>query len=34
MHSSGSEGWLIGLVVSTVSVVMSGVIWSARGPRM
>ena len=34
MHSSGSEGWLIGLVVSGVSVVMAGVIWSARGPRV
>ena len=34
MHSSGSEGWLIGLVVAGVSVVMSGVIWSTRGPRV
>lgn len=30
MHSSGSEGWLIGLVVSIVSVVLSAVLWSSR----
>jgi hypothetical protein len=34
MHSSGSQGWLIGLIVSTVSVVVSGVIWSGRAPRV
>jgi hypothetical protein len=34
MHSSGSQGWLIGLIVATVSVVMSGVIWSGRAPRV
>jgi hypothetical protein len=30
MHSSGSQGWVIGLVVSIVSVVLSGVLWSSR----
>ena len=30
MHSSGSEGWLIGLVVSIVSVVLAAVLWSSR----
>ncbi len=32
MVSSGSAGWLIGLVVSIVSVVISAAIWSARTP--
>ena len=32
MVSSGSQGWLVGLVVSIVSVVISGAIWSARTP--
>jgi len=30
MQSSGSESWLIGLVVSTVSVVLAAVLWSRR----
>jgi hypothetical protein len=30
MHSSGSEGWLIGLVVSIVSVMLAAVLWSSR----
>jgi hypothetical protein len=30
MHSSGSQAWLIGLVVSIVSVVLSAVLWSSR----
>jgi len=30
MHSSGSEAWLIGLVVSIVSVVLAAVLWSKR----
>jgi protein-S-isoprenylcysteine O-methyltransferase Ste14 len=30
MHSSGSHGWLIGLVVSIVSVVLAAVLWSSR----
>jgi hypothetical protein len=30
MHSSGSQGWLIGLVVACISVVLSAVLWSSR----
>jgi protein-S-isoprenylcysteine O-methyltransferase Ste14 len=30
MTSSKSEGWLIGLVVSIVSVVLAAVLWSSR----
>jgi hypothetical protein len=30
MVSSGSAGWLVGLVVSIVSVVLSAVLWSSR----
>ena len=30
MHSSGSQGWMIGLVVSAVSVVLAAVLWSSR----
>ena len=30
MVSSKSQGWLVGLVVSVVSVVLAGVLWSSR----
>ncbi len=30
MHSSNSQGWMIGLVVSVVTVVLSAVLWSSR----
>ena len=30
MRSSGSQGWLIGLVVACISVVLSAVLWSSR----
>ena len=30
MGSSGSAGWIIGLVVAIVSVVLSAVLWSSR----
>jgi hypothetical protein len=30
MHSSNSKGWLIGLVVAGVSVILSAVLWSSR----
>ena len=30
MASSNSHGWLIGLVVSLVSVVLAAVLWSSR----
>jgi hypothetical protein len=30
MVSSGSQGWLIGLVVSIVSVVLAAILWSSR----
>ncbi len=30
MVSSNSEGWLVGLVVAIVSVVLSAVLWSSR----
>jgi hypothetical protein len=30
MTSQDSEGWLIGLVVSIVSVVLAAVLWSSR----
>ena len=30
MHSQKSQGWLIGLVVSIVSVLLAGVLWSSR----
>jgi hypothetical protein len=31
MTSQNSQGWLIGLVVSVVSVVLAAVLWSSRG---
>jgi hypothetical protein len=30
MVSSGSKGWLVGLVVSIVSVVLSAILWSSQ----
>jgi hypothetical protein len=30
MASSNSQGWLIGVVVATVSVVLSAILWSSR----
>jgi hypothetical protein len=30
MASSNSQGWLIGLVVSVVSVVLAALLWSSR----
>jgi hypothetical protein len=30
MTSSGSQGWLIGVVVSAVSVVLAALLWSSR----
>jgi protein-S-isoprenylcysteine O-methyltransferase Ste14 len=30
LTSSNVEGWIIGLVVSVVSVLLSGVLWSSR----
>jgi hypothetical protein len=30
MVSSKSQGWLIGLVVSVVSVVLAAILWSSR----
>ena len=30
MTSQHSKGWLIGVVVATVSVVLAGVLWSSR----
>ena len=30
MYSSNSAGWIIGLVVSLVSVVLAAVLWSSR----
>jgi hypothetical protein len=30
MVSSGSQGWIVGLVVSAVSVVLSAVLWSSQ----
>jgi uncharacterized membrane protein len=30
MTSSKSQGWIIGLVVSIVSVVLSAILWSSR----
>ena len=30
LASSDVQGWIIGLVVSVVSVVLSGVLWSSR----
>jgi len=30
MASSKSQGWIIGLVVATVSVVLSAILWSSR----
>jgi hypothetical protein len=30
MISSGSQGWIVGLVVSIVSVVLSAVLWSSQ----
>jgi hypothetical protein len=28
--SSGVQGWITGLVVSSVSVILSGILWSSR----
>ncbi len=30
MHSQKSQGWLIGFVVSIVSVILAAVLWSSR----
>ena len=30
MGSSDAQGWIIGLVVSLISVVLAGVLWSSR----
>jgi hypothetical protein len=30
MHSQHSQGWLIGLVVSLVSVILAAILWSSR----
>jgi hypothetical protein len=30
MVSDGSQGWIVGLVVSIVSVVLAGLLWSSR----
>jgi hypothetical protein len=30
MGSSDAEGWIIGLVVSLISVILAGVLWSSR----
>ena len=30
MVSSNDQGWMVGLVVSVVSVVLAGVLWSSR----
>jgi hypothetical protein len=30
MVSSGSQGWLVGLVVAAVSVVLSAILWSSQ----
>ncbi len=30
MTSSHSQGWMVGLVVSIVSVVLAGILWSSR----
>ena len=30
MRSQDSQGWLIGLVVSAVSVILAGLLWSSR----
>jgi protein-S-isoprenylcysteine O-methyltransferase Ste14 len=30
MVSSNAEGWIVGLVVSVVSVVLAAILWSAR----
>jgi protein-S-isoprenylcysteine O-methyltransferase Ste14 len=30
LHSSNEQGWIIGLVVSVVSVILSGILWSSR----
>jgi hypothetical protein len=30
MHSQHSKGWLIGLVVSLVSVILAAILWSSR----
>jgi len=30
MHSQKSQGWLIGLVVSGVSVILAALLWSSR----
>jgi hypothetical protein len=31
MASQNVQGWIIGLVVSVISVVLAGVLWSSRG---
>jgi protein-S-isoprenylcysteine O-methyltransferase Ste14 len=30
LRSSNEQGWIIGLVVSVVSVILSGILWSSR----
>lgn len=30
MTSKGSQGWLIGLVVAVVSVILAAILWSSR----
>jgi hypothetical protein len=30
LHSSSVQGWIIGLVVAIVSVILSGILWSSR----
>jgi amino acid permease len=30
LHSSGEQGWIIGLVVAVVTVVLSAILWSSR----
>jgi protein-S-isoprenylcysteine O-methyltransferase Ste14 len=30
LESSNEQGWIIGLVVAVVSVILSGILWSSR----
>jgi protein-S-isoprenylcysteine O-methyltransferase Ste14 len=30
LRSSNTQGWIIGLVVALVSVILSGILWSSR----
>jgi protein-S-isoprenylcysteine O-methyltransferase Ste14 len=30
LRSSNEQGWIIGLVVAVVSVILSGILWSSR----